>query len=193
MRLFVAIEVPLALREELERRVRALRGELPKARWVRPEAMHLTLSFLGETDPELLPDLHRELAGAFAAGAPLTLRLHDVGAFPPRGKARVLWTGIAGGGGEPCEELAALRSEVARAVFRAASVEPDKRRFHPHLTLARCRHPWPRSAVERFREGFGEPPSDAFTVSEGTLFESELHPSGARYRVVGTYPLGGPP
>lgn len=191
MRLFVALEIPLALRQELERRATALRRDLPKASWVRPEAMHLTLSFLGETDPELLPRLHRELASACGAGAPLTLRLHEVGAFPPHGKARVLWTGLAAPGGEPCPALAALRSEVGRAVFRAASVEPDARPFHPHVTLARCRQPWPWEAVERFREGFGEPPGATFTVGKGTLFESELHPTGARYRVEGTYPLGG--
>lgn len=187
----MALEIPLALRQELERRAAALRRDVPRASWLRPDAMHLTLSFLGETDPELLPRLHRELAGACAAGAPLALRLHDVGAFPPRGKARVLWTGLAAPGGEPCAALAALRSEVGRAVFRAASVEPDARPFHPHVTLARCRQPWPRDAVESFRASFGEPPAATFTVRQGTLFESELHPAGARYRVVGTYPLGG--
>ncbi len=195
MRLFVALEIPATLRCALASRARALAGELPKARWVRPEAMHLTLSFLGETHPQTVPTLHQELAPAFAQAAPLALRLEDAGAFPPRGKARVLWAGLAGADGRASEELADLRSAVARAVQQAASVEPEKRRFHPHLTLARCSPPWRRGAVERFQDAFGDPPDKVFTVEEGVLFESELRPSGARYRVVRAYPLGeaGPP
>ncbi len=195
MRLFVALEIPAPLRSELERRARALAGELPKARWVRPEAMHLTLSFLGETHPQVLPELHHELTGAFAEAAPLALCLREVGAFPPRGKPRVLWTGLVGADRSPSEDLAALRSAVARAVQRAASVEPEKRRFHPHLTLARCSPTWRRDAFERFRDAFGEPPADVFTIEEGVLFESDLRPSGARYRTMRAYPLGkaGPP
>lgn len=192
MRLFVALEIPERLREELERRARSLRGPLPKARWVRPQAMHLTLSFLGETSPERLPDLHRELADACATATALDLRLQGVGAFPPRGRARVLWTGFAAADGRPCQELARLRTAVARAVERAAGVAPDDRPFHPHVTLARCSPAWPREALERFFGAFGEPPPDAFTVGEAVLFESELGPSGARYQVVRTYPFGGP-
>lgn len=191
MRLFVALEIPRALRDELDRHCRALRGGLPKARWVRPEAMHLTLRFLGETDPAVLPALHRELEAAFIRVPAFSLRLDEPGVFPPRGKSRVIWTGIAGADGQECEELSSLRDEVAGAVHRGASVEPEKRPFHPHLTLARCSPPWPRGPVERFLESFGESPGEAFPVHEGHLVESELHPSGARYRIVRSYPLGG--
>jgi 2'-5' RNA ligase len=213
MRLFVALEIPRHLRDDLERRARAAIAALPKARWVRPEAMHLTLSFLGETDPALLPALHRELDAAFAAAPVMGLRLGASGVFPPRGKARVIWTEIVDGrGGEsgalgalqispptplgalqisPPTPLGALQPAVAEAVRRAASIEPDARSFHPHVTLARCSPPWAPGAVERFLGGLGEPPDEAFEIAEGVLFESELRPSGARYRAVRTYPLGG--
>lgn len=191
MRLFVALELPEHLRDELDRRTHALRGKLPKARWVRPQAMHLTLSFLGETESERLDDLRRELAVACATAVAMELRLHEIGAFPPRGKARVLWAGLAGADGRPSPALAHLRTAVAEAVERAAGVAPETRPFHPHLTLARCAPPWPRDALERFLSDFGALPDEAFTVAEGVLFESELHPAGACYRVVGSYPLGG--
>lgn len=195
MRLFVAVEIPESLRTELAERCQALREkprqELPKARWARPEAMHLTLSFLGETDPGRLPALHRELGPACAAVEPFELRLGDAGAFPIRGKARVLWTGLKAPDGKPSAPLADLRQSVAGAVERAAEVEPDTRPFHPHLTLARLKPPWGRSPLEYFQEAFGEPPGDAFPVAETVLFESELHPSGARYRRLGAYALGG--
>lgn len=191
MRLFVALEIPETLRVALDRRLAARRGQLPEARWMKPESMHLTLSFLGEIDPQLLGELHHELDAVFAAGTPLGLRFQAAGAFPPRGKARVLWVGLAGEDEAASEALAVLHSGVARAVHKAASVEPETRPFHPHVTLARCRQPWARGAVERFGEALGELPNEAFVVREGTLFESELRPSGAAHRVVGTYPLGG--
>lgn len=191
MRLFVALEIPEHLRDELDRRARALRGELPRARWVKPQAMHLTLSFLGETGEDRLAGLDRELAAACATVGPIGLRLQETGAFPPRGKARVLWAGLAGDDGRPSAPLARLHAAVAAAVERAAGVAPETRPFHPHLTLARCSPPWPRSALERFLGGFGAPPDEAFTVAEAALFESELQPTGARYRVVGSHPLGG--
>lgn len=193
MRMFVALEIPQHLRDELERRARVSSAGLPKARRVRAEAMHLTLAFLGETEEGVLPDLHRELGSAFAGAPVLTLRLGENGVFPPRGKARVIWTGIVEGDGAEPEALSALQPAVAEAVERGASIALDKRPFHPHVTLARCSPPWARGAVERFLEGFGDPPAETFEVEEGVLFESELRPSGARYRVVETYPLGGSP
>lgn len=191
MRLFVSLEIPEHHRELLDRRARALRGELPKARWMRPQAMHLTLSFLGDTDPGKLPGLHRELAAAGARIAPLHLRLHEIGAFPPRGKVRVLWTGVVTAGERPSTALVRLKTRVAAAVERAAGMAPDGRPFHPHLTLARCSPPWPREALRRFRDAFGPPPAEPFTVNEMVLFESELRSTGARYRVVRAYPLRG--
>ncbi|MCP4664603.1 MAG: RNA 2',3'-cyclic phosphodiesterase [bacterium] len=187
MRLFVAVEIPRALRDELVERSLSARHGRPKARWVRPEGMHLTLSFLGDTDPARLPDLHRELAPAFASEPPIELRIREPGAFPPRGRVRTLWARIetAGGG-----DLAAVQAAVAQAVARAAGIRPEKRPFHPHVTLARCSPPWPRPALEGFAAAFGEPVAESFVIRVGTLFESELRPSGARYRVVREYPLG---
>lgn len=191
MRLFVALEIPPPLRDELDRRTKALRGGFPKARWVRSEAMHLTLAFLGDTDPERLPDLHRSLEEAGASIAPFALRLGGLGAFPASGKARVVWTSLEGDAAASSEALRTLQTAVARAVSQATGGEGEARRFHPHLTLARCKPPWPRGAVRRLVESFGDAPAETFEVTETVLLESELHPSGARYRVVRSYRLGG--
>ncbi len=194
MRLFVAIEIPPEIQLELDRRMVRMRASgatekprptLPRARWVKPEAMHLTLVFLGETEAEPLPELHRELAAAFAAGAPMELTVAGLGAFPPRGRKRVLWTGVETGG-----DLGGLQARVAEAVERATGIEPDRRPYHPHLTLARCKPPWPAAAVARLAAAFGEQPAGTFTAIRGSLIASELHRSGARYRTVESYPLG---
>ncbi len=186
MRLFVAIEIPSEIRLELERRSLPARPNLPRARWLRPQAMHLTLAFLGDTDPEVLPQLHRELRRAFAAGEPMALTMAEVGAFPPRGRKRVLWVGVEAEG-----DLGGLQARVAEAVEQAAGIEVERRPYHPHLTLGRCKPPWPPAAVARLAAAFGEQPAGAFTAERGSLIASELHRSGARYSTVETYPLGG--
>ena len=194
MRLFVAIDVPSEIRRELERRTAAIRAGLPKARWVKPRAMHLTLVFLGETGEERLPALHRELGAAFAAGEPMTITVgvppevgqrHVIGAFPARGRRRVLWAGVDADG-----DLGGLQARVADAVARAAGVEVERRPYHPHLTLARCKPPWSPAVVERLAADFGEEPAGSFSADHGSLIASELLPSGARYRTLESYPLG---
>ncbi len=194
MRLFVAIEIPSEIRLELERRTKALRSDLPKARWVKPGAMHLTLVFLGDTDEGRLPELHRELGVAFAAGKPMAITIavppeagqrNTIGAFPTRGRRRVLWTGVEAAG-----DLGGLQTRVADAVERAAGIEVERRPYHPHLTLARCKPPWSPAAVERLAAGFGEKSAGSFSADHGSLVASELLPSGARYRTLERYPLG---
>ncbi|MEM7349684.1 MAG: RNA 2',3'-cyclic phosphodiesterase [Acidobacteriota bacterium] len=187
MRLFVAFEMPSEVRQALDEHTRAVRSQLPKARWVRPDTIHLTLAFLGETDPTNLPALHRELGAAFASFAPMRLRVEALGAFPPRGKRRVVWAGIGTEG-----QLVDLQARVAAAVEEAlgdAAPEVDRLRFHPHLTLARCKPGWPAGAVERLTAVVGEPAIVPFTVEHGSLVASELRPEGPRYRTIETYPL----
>lgn len=186
MRLFLALEVPRELREMIGEAVRNEKGHLPEARWVRPEAMHLTLVFLGETAPELVPDLEPAAAAVFAARRPLELAVEGAGSFPPKRPARVLWLAF-----RETEEgrLADLQGALQEALAGAIGFEPDRRPFHPHLTLARCRKPWPRRPVERFAESFGRPWGQAYEVHEGRLVESRLEPSGARYRTVASFPF----
>lgn len=185
MRLFVAFELPEDVRYELDRRCRAARSRLPSARWVRPEALHLTLVFLGDTDESLLPRLATELERAFAATPPLELTVAEPGSFPPRGRKRVVWVGVEADG-----DLGGLQGRVAEAVEEAVGLEPDRRPFHPHVTLARCKPPWPKASADALAEAFGPQPAGVFTARRGSLVASRLGPSGARYRTLETFALG---
>ncbi len=187
MRLFVALEIPNEIRRLLDEGSRALRRELPKARWVGTDLMHLTLVFLGETDQALLSALHRELNTAFAGFSSFEMTVTGAGAFPPRGRSRVLWAGI-----DSTIGLDAVEGAAAKAIERAGVVLKErrsKRPYHPHVTLARCKTPWPRWATEKLQADFGDAHSRPFHVDHGTLIESELGRSGPRYTAVGTYPL----
>src|SRR5947199_4370647 len=122
MRLFVALEIPAGPREELRRRIQAVQGRLPPARWVDPECIHLTLIFLGTIEEAALPALTSALATAAAPPAPYTMALVDGGTFPPRRPARVAWIGIAAG-----PTLPALQAAVSAAAAGAVGYEPRSR------------------------------------------------------------------
>lgn len=186
LRLFLALEVPEAHRREMERRARTLRRSLPPARWVPADNLHLTLRFIGATDPDRVPDLLGAVAPAFAACEPLTLRLVGGGIFPPARPARVAWVGVDGGGA-----LHRLQREVAAAADAALGLEPEGRPFHSHVTLARPRRPWKRPASEEFARAFEGPVGEPFTVRAGVLFESRLGPGGATYTALEELALGG--
>ncbi len=116
MRLFVALEVPEPVRREVRRRIAGLRDRLPRARWVNPEVLHLTLLFLGEVPPDDVPALAGRLRDAFAPFPPLPLRLAGAGTFPAGRPARVAWIGVAAP-----PELARLQAALAGAVGTAGA------------------------------------------------------------------------
>ncbi len=184
MRLFIALRLPEAVRAPLAETAARLRPRLPAARWVPASNLHLTLRFLGETDPDRVAGLDRLLAGCAGAREPFRLRLCGGGCFPPRRPARVAWVGF-----ESSPALMDLQALVAAAVDAHLDLEGERRPFHPHLTLARPRRPWPRSAVAHWGEAFDGPQGKAFDVAEVHLMRSHLGPGGARHEALGAFPL----
>ncbi len=186
LRLFVALDLPEGQRREIARRGAELARSLPAARWVRAENLHLTLSFLGDTDPGRVAALAAAIAPAFAASTPFTTEVTGAGTFPPGRPARVAWVGLRGG-----DELSALQRRVATAAAQAVGAEPDVRPFHPHVTLARPRRPWTRHAAETFAAAFDDPVGAPFAVRAGVLYKSDLGPGGSRYTALETFPFAG--
>lgn len=184
MRLFVALEIPHAVRREVGRRMARLRDRLPRARWVDSEILHLTLLFFGQVDAEGVPGLAAALRGAFAKHPPLELRLEGGGTFPPRRPARVAWVGM-----ETPADLVALQADATAAAVESIGFAPEDRPFHPHVTLARCEPFWPREAAEKFAAGFPGAVGPPWVADHGVLFESKLSPKGPRYRPVELLPL----
>ena len=185
MRAFVAIELSEDLKGRIRGRMERGMRSLPKARWVNPELLHLTLVFLGETADSELAALGAALSETFLQSREFALELKGGGTFPARRAARVAWIGAEGG-----VSLLALQEEVAATVHRMLGRAVEKRPFHAHVTLARCRHPWKRYAVDRYLDlmsDFGA----RFRVDEGVLMASEIGKSGSRYTRVCKFSLGG--
>ncbi len=175
-RLFVAIDPPQDIREQLT----TICCGLPDARWIPPEQLHLTLCFIGEVNGAVFQDI-REALGDINS-ALFSLRLQGVGFFPPRGQPRVVWAGI-----EKNEQLAVLQRKMVTRLF-ALGLEPENRKFAPHITLARL-HQTPASKVGKYLEMHGLLNSAAFAVENFLLYSSILGRKGASHLVEQEYLL----
>ncbi len=176
MRLFVALDLPPGMRQQLA----MMAGGIPGAKWVAPERMHLTLRFIGEADGALFADICRALAEV--EGAPFELRLEGVGRFGVRKRVNQLWAGVA-----PNADLEGLQRRVEGAL-NALGLEPEGRRYHPHLTLARLKGA-PAERVAGFLEAHGLFATAAFPVERFVLYSSLLSRGGAIYRAEAEFPL----
>jgi 2'-5' RNA ligase len=184
IRSFIAIEVPhplLARMGELQRELRRMEAGV---NWVRPEAIHLTLKFLGSISTEELEKIARAIAPVVAAWNPFELSIHGLGCFPSSRNPRVIWVGIDRGGGEASSLQTVIEDKAAEVGF-----PPEGRPFKPHLTLGRVRTPIGRSAFIQVMEKHKDVEIGSFQAREVYLFRSELKPSGAVYTKLQTFPM----
>jgi 2'-5' RNA ligase len=183
MRVFLGLDLDSSVREKLEALERELRPLTRRARWVRPDGLHLTLRFFGESSAETVDSLAARLAEAFLGLRAFSLHFRGCGVFPDRRKPRILWVGVP----MPPQALFELQSR-AEAVARESGFAPERRRFEPHLTLARFREP--EGSLDSILRACEERDFGATAIEEAVLFESRLSPTGASYEKLRTYPLG---
>ena len=174
-RLFVAIRPPEQVRDLL---IDAM-DDSADFRWQDDEQLHLTLRFVGEVDRPLADDLAAALACIDSDR--FGLRVRGTGRFEQRSSG-ALWAGV-----EPKAPVAALAAKVERTC-QQVGLEPERRAFRPHITLARWKGRRSRE-VARFLEETAGLCSEPFDVTEFILFESRLSRHGAHYEEVATYPL----
>ena len=178
--MFFAIELDDGARQaaaDLARRLAGARGG-DGVRWVRPEALHVTLRFLGEIDAARAAPLARRASEELAALRPFALRLGPAELFPSPRRPRVVALGLA-----PAAPLAELAAAVGRACV-AEGFPREERPFRAHLTLGRIRGAsFPAVAALAA-------PAAELAVDEVVLFRSELSPAGSRYTPLGRARLG---
>lgn len=185
MRLFVALEMPPAVRDNLAALIAELHAtdasaSRNKARWVRPENLHVTLKFIGNVDAGKL-DAVRAALGEVSPGGAVELRFRGVGFFPNEERPRVLWAGIVAS-----PNLAPLAAGID-ARLEKLGIPRETRKFAPHLTLARFDPPGisdklRAAARENAAREFG-----AVRTSEFHLFESKTRPTGAEYTCLSSF------
>jgi 2'-5' RNA ligase len=184
VRLFIAVELPGALREELAHGIAELRRLQPPARWVRAEGIHLTLKFLGEQPADIVERLDAEVRPHLATLEPVSVAPGGGGFFPSEHRARVAWLG----GEAPGLDAWA---EVVETAAEGVGTPRERRPFALHLTLARLERPWPREAADRYLRIVGDWRLEPFVAREAVLFRSELRPGGAIYTVLRRWAVGG--
>jgi 2'-5' RNA ligase len=178
MRLFVALDLPETVKEQL----RLISCGLPGARWVQSEQLHLTLRFIGEADGSELQEIRESLA--FVRCRAFSLCVQGVGFFPPRQEPHTLWAGV-----ENSEPLLHLYQKIESALKRIG-LEPEQRKFAPHITLARLHHTQP-DRMGSFLEQHSLLSVPPFQANSFRLYRSILGSEGSRYYVEEEYPLIG--
>jgi 2'-5' RNA ligase len=185
-RLFVAVELPSDVLSALTRLQHELQRHVPGGlRWVRPEGIHLTLKFLGETPRERVPSIQGAISGSVGGIAPHEVALGELGTFGGR-TPRVLWVNL---GGET-DSLLRLQRRVDSALD-GLGYPSEKRPFSPHLTLARVKPEAGREVAEPLAAAVRSVsvPAAAIPVREVSLMLSKLGPGGAVYRRLEAWPL----
>jgi len=174
-RLFVAIAMPSEITDTLDR----LCHGLPDARWTDLDDLHLTIRFVGEVDHNAFYEIGELLASISLP--PFELELAGIGQFPPRGALRQLWIGVS-----PNEALERLKRRVDRCVGEAG-VPPERRKFVPHVTLARFRQPPPQHRLATYLARHSLVRLPAFPVSAFGLYSSILRADGAEHVLEAEY------
>lgn len=179
IRLFAGLALPPDLCDELAR----LQGGIPDARWTAPENFHITLSFIGEVPEDAVEDVDDALASVYAPA--FDLNISGIGSFAQGNDPKVIWLGL--GESKP---LHTLKTRIDDALTRYA-IPFEKRKYIPHITLARFRHMPDMQKTVDFMQAHENIETEAFPVDEFILYSSTSGKNGPMYEPLEYYPLGG--
>ena len=185
-RIFIAVDISEAARRAAASHVESLRREFSALRvgWERPEKLHLTLKFLGDTAENQLAEVEEAVARAAAELDEFDLRLGAPGVFPNERGGRVLWIGVE----DEKSNLARIAGRLEDGCGKIGFAK-ERRGYRPHLTIARLKEPAAsRGLVRRHLEALIEPVG--LKISEIVIYESSLQPTGSIYRKLKTFALG---
>ena len=173
VRLFIAVDVPEEVSDELKRVQRLL----PRSGLSLSRDFHLTLKFLGEVDPKKAGEVAERLKAVRAE--PFEASLAQVGFFPLDGSPRVVWLGV-----DPKDQIALLQKKVDGALD---GLFPKEKSFVPHLTLGRMREVLDKQALKEFAKTRVQ--HMKFRIDSFSLIESTLSSTGAVHREIARYPF----
>jgi 2'-5' RNA ligase len=176
IRLFVALPIP----EPIARRLILVQAGIPGARWIEARNLHVTLRFIGEVEEHVAAEIDEALAAIRAPAFDLTV--NGFGTFGSK-NPHALWAGV-----EKVPELVHLQAKADSAVNRCG-VDPEPRKFTPHITLARLKGA-PVARLQAFIAGSSPFQAGPERVDHFILYRSHLGRSGAEYEALAEYPLG---
>ena len=185
-RTFLAIDLPLDVRESIVKNQQELQGQLPAASWVRPHALHVTLKFLGDTPDDQIEAIRDSATLGLKEIMSFSIELQGFGVFPHCKAPRIFWIGITSGN----EQILAVAANVDEALIPLGFPKEGKP-FHPHVTLARI-----KKDHQRFGQALNQKEMLTRSMRFGpvivervTLFKSDLRPTGSVYTHIWDIPF----
>jgi 2'-5' RNA ligase len=187
MRVFIAIDIDKQIRKGLGNLQDELRSKVDIRRsdvkWVRPEAIHLTLKFLGEINDQQAVDVCNVTKEVASRHKSFELDIETVGYFGGR-SARVLWVGV----GQNSENLLQLQSDLEEQLALAGWPR-EARKFSGHLTLCRVRNSKAGVKLAQMTEEYKDFKLGTISADSVSVYQSQLTPTGPIYTVLGSYGL----
>jgi 2'-5' RNA ligase len=187
MRCFIAIDIGKKLKAalvDLQRQL-AEKANLSKndVKWVAPEAMHLTLKFLGEVKDDRIVEVCNSVRDAAANNTSFELDIESVGHFGGK-SARVLWVGTGRGSDNLCQ----LQEDIEQRLS-SAGWPRETRKFSGHLTLCRVKNSKAGLKLAQMSEDYKDLNLGTISADSVTVYQSQLRPTGPIYTVLGNYKL----
>ncbi|WP_051620883.1 RNA 2',3'-cyclic phosphodiesterase [Paenibacillus sp. UNC451MF] len=185
-RLFIAIPIMTEQRSILQIKMEELQSLHPFKKWVHPEDLHITLCFLGDTDPDTAEKVKDTLLELTASIQTFRLDLGELGTFGKPNAPKILWVGVHGEM-EPLRHLQALIEQAMEPLgFKA-----ENRTYRPHITIAKkyVGEADFSEALLLTAEQSAQRPA-RWTVQQIVLYRTHMD-SQPMYEIIGSFPLGG--
>lgn len=184
MRLFIAVPIPADIDKKLEEIIARFKRTGADVKWVKPESIHITLKFLGETEEKKISEISSTIENLSIKTTDLTAGVQGIGFFPDQKRPRVIWAGLQEN--KPFLSDAALKIDQS---LSALGFEREKRRFSPHLTIGRFRSNRSLQALISETEKIKVSSFGNFPITCFNLYSSTLKPSGAEYKILRSFDL----
>jgi len=182
MRAFIALELPLDIKDALAKIQDKLGSTLPKISWVKPINQHLSLKFLGEISLKQLESTQQIIVEIVKTTLPFEIKLETLGVFPHYRQARIIWIGT----NQAPDQLKQLADQLEKK-FLESGIPKEQRPFQAHITLGRIKCPLLPADLEKTLNKLKNEISDMnlkFNARGITLFQSRLGPGGPTYSIL---------
>jgi 2'-5' RNA ligase len=185
MRVFLAITLPDEVKAQLTAAVQRLAPLANDVKWYTKDQFHLTLAYLGEVSPAILPHVTAAADRVCKALPPFPCRVYGLGFFGIKRNPKTLWAGM-----DLTPELETLNDGLWKEL-KKFGFENDNSDFHPHITIGRSRESVRNRALVEAMDADEDVDFGTWEVARVTLFESRLTPRGSLYRTLGHSALAG--
>jgi 2'-5' RNA ligase len=175
LRCFIAIEFPEEIRRSLLDAQKELKRCGADIRWAKPESIHLTLKFLGDTGEDRIEEISERITDVCSQFNIFNVEVNGFGIFPGRGSPRILWAGIDGG-----EAIISLQKSIEESMS-GLGFKTEKREYSPHLTIGRFRSSKFKETLLREVAAKQDMSLGSFKAGSVILYKSDLKPPGAVY------------